>query len=782
MDTTAQPKQITGTIKNIVFQNKENGYTVLRTTDGRTLVGIVPDVSANLREAEFTAAGVWKRHKAYGPQFDFTELTINESDLFYFLSRIVRGIGRKMARRLLTLYEEDRLINILDNRPQELTKVKGIKDKKLKSITESWNRFKDLKNLSNVLTPHGASQTLLIRVYKHFADDPGIPEKIRENPFLMTEVKGIGFKTADSIARRMGIDPHSLFRIKSCIDYVIMDETNNGGNSSITQDNLFARADGELRYEDTEGKASHIDREGFDNSLSALVAENRIVLLDESRLTSTFLYRAETTILEVVRSKCSVQELPIIPDADAFICAKEKEMGIQFSEKQKAAIQKINEGVLFLILCGYAGTGKSTIGRAMLDLLSQRHTKESMMCCALSGIASDRIRKATGYNAGTIQSLLVKANKENSKLPYQVLLVDEASMVNSELFYRLFTKLKNDCIIILVGDPAQLPPIGAGNPFHDLIESGIAPTVELTRIYRQSEDKVLSYFANFVRKGEVPPNYKNPYSDFRFIDISIENYFALRNKLSQREKKELRDQNSNEILEQILKIAERFKATAATLYRNKEMSDYIGYFQLITPIKNGILGVNNLNHKLQQLMNPQSQNPEKLDLGFVELHLNDRVVHITNQDMDSYEPEAFKSRNRNAYVQRQRIYNGMIGIFFRIDRSDELLWVYYPADRVVVEYTFDEARDLLRLSYALTIHKTQGSEFQNVVIPMTFSHFIMLNNKLLYTAITRAKESCYIVGERYAFASACTRKDVTVRDTVMQIKLNSSKNSIPNKT
>jgi len=290
---------------------------------------------------------------------------------------------------------------------------------------------------------------------------------------------------------------------------------------------------------------------------------------------------------------------------------------------------------------------------------------------------------------------------------------------------------------------------------------------------------VLSYFANFVRKGEVPPNYKNPYSDFRFIDISIENYFALRNKLSQREKKELRDQNSNEILQQILKIAERFKATAATLYRNKEMSDYIGYFQLITPIKNGILGVNNLNHKLQQLMNPQSQNPEKLDLGFVELHLNDRVVHITNQDMDSYEPEAFKSRNRNAYVQRQRIYNGMIGIFFRIDRSDELLWVYYPADRVVVEYTFDEARDLLRLSYALTIHKTQGSEFQNVVIPMTFSHFIMLNNKLLYTAITRAKESCYIVGERYAFASACKRKDVTVRDTVMQIKLKSSKSSIP---
>jgi len=782
MDTTTQPKQITGTIKNIVFQNKENGYTVLRTTDGRTLIGIVPDVSANLREADFTATGTWKRHKAYGPQFDFIELTINESDLFYFLSRIVKGIGRKMARRLLTIYEEERLTNILDNRPEELTQVKGIKDKKLKRITESWNSFRDLKNLSNVLIPYGASQSLLIRVYKHYANDPGIPEKIKENPFLMTEVKGIGFKTADVIARRMGIDPHSLFRIKSCIDYVLMDETNNGGNSSITQDDLFARADSELRYEDTNGNVSHINREGFDNSLSALVAENKIVHLDDTRLTSTFLYRAETTILEVVRSKCSVQELPIVPDTDAFISAKEEEMGIQFSEEQKTAIRKTNEGLLFLILCGYAGTGKSTISRAILDLLSRRHTKESMMCCALSGIASDRIRKATGYNAGTIQSLLVKANKEKSKLPFQVLLVDEASMVNSELFYRLFTKLKNDCIIILVGDPAQLPPIGAGNPFHDLIESGIAPTVKLTKIYRQSEDKVLSYFANFVRRGEIPPNYKNQYSDFRFIDISIENYFALRNKLSQREKKELRDQNSTEILEQILKIAEQFKATAATLYRNKAMTDYIGFFQLITPIKNGILGVDNLNQKLQELINPQNLKPKILDLGFVELRLNDRVVHITNQDMDSYEPEAFKRRARNAHVQRQRIYNGMIGILFRIDRSDELLWVYYPADRVVVEYTFDEARDLLRLSYALTIHKTQGSEFQNVVIPMSFSHFIMLNNKLLYTAITRAKESCYIVGEHYAFASACKRKDVTVRDTVIRIRLESRTNALNNKS
>ncbi|HUV07193.1 MAG TPA: AAA family ATPase, partial [Spirochaetia bacterium] len=666
MSTDQGPAEISGTIKNIVFQNRENGYSVMRTSDGRTLCGIVADVSANLREADFTATGSWKRHKTYGPQFHFEELTINESDLFYFLSRIVKGIGRKLSRHLLGLYGEERLINILNQEPTKLLQVKGIKEKKLEKITESWNRFKDLKSLSDVLIPHGASQSLLIRVYKHFIDNPDIADRIRENPYLMTEVKGIGFRTADSLARKMGIEPHSAYRIKSCVQYVLMDETSNGGNSCIGEGELFSLVKKELAYTDTEGKEHDIEEESFRSGLSELDEENKIVFLKEDdpqrrTITSTFLYRAETTILEIVLGKSRVQESQVHDNIEGFIAGKEEEMGILFSEEQKEAIRRMNGGLTFFILCGYAGTGKSTISRAMLDLLALKYGKEPIMCCALSGIASERIRKATGYHAATIQSLLVQAIREKNQLPYQVLLVDEASMVNSELFYRLFSRLRNDCLIILVGDPAQLPPIGAGNPFHDLVEAGAAPTVTLTKIYRQREDKVLSYFANFIRKGTIPPEYRDRYSDFQFVDVSIENYFSLRKTLSQKEMKALRDENAEEILAQIKRLASAFQPVMADLFKRREMADYISHFQLITPIKSGILGTENLNSLLQSIFNPEL-NPEggqesgqnllplggpqnlgnPLDLGRVLLHLYDRVVHIANQDMDCYDPSAFK--------------------------------------------------------------------------------------------------------------------------------------------
>jgi len=484
-------------------------------------------------------------------------------------------------------------------------------------------------------------------------------------------------------------------------------------------------------------------------------------------VTTSFLYRAETHILDAARTKGRLREARIAEDIEGYIRAEERDLAITFSEEQRKAIRAINNGASFFILCGYAGTGKSTVSRAVLDLLAMRHGRQAVICCALSGIAADRIRKLSGYEAATIQSLLVR-NKGGQRLPYQVLLMDEASMVNSELFHRLLSILRDECRVILVGDPAQLAPIGAGNPFHDLIEGDAAPQVTLTRIYRQSEDRVLTTFANHIRRAVVPPAYSGRYADFRFVDISIEDYFARIKRITPQEKKELRAENSRLISEELLRLAAAHRSELKRLFQARKLSAFIGHFQLITPVRGGILGVDDLNVQLQGILNPQAERRKKLELGRAAFLLYDRVVHVVNQDMDCYEPTAFRLRGGAAASRKQRIYNGMIGVLFRIDRGQELLWVYYPADRLVVEYGFEDARELLRLSYALTIHKTQGSEFQNVLIPMSFSHFIMLNNKLLYTAVTRAKKSCTIVGERYAFASACRRKDVTVRDTVMR--------------
>ena len=755
-------EEFTGTVKRIVFQNQENGYSVLRSSDGRTLCGNLVDPGVNLEGADFSAAGIWKKHKNYGLQFHFTEFTVNESDLFYYLTRIVRGIGKNLARRLLEIYDDEQLIEVLDNRPEELTKVKGIKSKKLSRIQSSWGEFRKLRELGELLIPHGATQMQLIRIQQHFRDGEGISKKIAENPFIMTEVRGIGFRTADSLARGMGIPFFSLFRIRACIDFVFREMTEREGNSAVGEKALFSEVSTQLA---TDEKEVSLPFELFTEALSGQVDNGKMVRLGDEKLTNSFLYRAEKTILETSRTRSRFRDAQITDRMEVFIRSQEEEMGIRLSESQKAAIRIINDGAVFFLLCGYAGTGKSTVSRAILKLLSLRYSRDEIMCCALSGIASDRIRKVSGFDSATIQSLLVKAG---ARLPYQVLLVDESSMVNSEILFRLISKCRDDCRLILVGDPAQLPPIGPGDPFHDLIRDKAVPIVELDKVYRQQEDRMLALYANVIRKGKVPDGFRRAVADFQYIDISIDNYFHRSHEMNQKDKKKLRDANSTKIQEQILSLCRKLKPRLDELFRKRLLTEYITAFQLITPVKNGVLGTETLNPLLQAVFNPPDEERTRAVLGWTTLALYDRVVHIANQDMDVYLPAEFRNKGRHAKNEKRRIFNGMLGIVFKIQSNSELLWVYYPTDRIVVEYTFDEARDLLQLSYALTIHKTQGSEFQTVVIPMSYSHFIMLNNKLLYTAVTRAKAKCILVGESYAFTRACRQRDEIERDTVIR--------------
>ncbi len=761
--------EITGTIKNTVFQNKETGYTVLRTKQDITLCGVLYDSASNLNEADFTAEGTWQKHKSFGRQFQFETLTIIEGELLYFLSRIVKGLGRKLAKHLIETYGDDELENILEHNPQKLIETKGIKEKKLKKIMSSWNKFKHLKAIAGLIIPFGGTQTLVKRIYIHYKDDPDVIKKMKENPYVITEVKGIGFKTADKMVRAMGIDPHSPIRIKACIDFIILSYTINGGNSCIHIETLFTLLNEEIAFADAEENIVSISKEEFDRTLLEMQDDKKIVALNDSTITSTFLYFAETFILETVRKKGQTKSVPIIKDIDSYVAQKEKEMAVTFDEVQKQALILANEGYELLILCGYAGTGKSTISRAVLDILSQRFNKDDIICCAISGIAADRIRKTSGYQSATIQSLLVKIKTDEDKLPYKVMLIDEASMVNSELLYKLFKVTEPNTLFILVGDPAQLPPIGAGDPFHDIITLSIAPTIELTKIYRQSDDKVIAVFANQIRQAEVPKDYEKKYDDFEFMDVSIKNYFNLRQEASKEELQLLKDENTNQILTRILALTTLYKDPLMALLKTKDIRNFVTFFQLITPIKSGMLGAENLNLQLQEILNPERDEPRTVDLGMTIFHLMDKVVHISNQDMDCYTPEDFKRDDREDTVKKNRIFNGMIGLLFKIDKEDELLWVFYPNDELVVEYSFDEARELLRLAYALTIHKTQGSEYQNIIIPIVSAHFMMLNNKLLYTAITRAKEKCMLVGEGYAFKSACKRKDATVRTTVIKV-------------
>ncbi|GAI02678.1 unnamed protein product, partial [marine sediment metagenome] len=264
----------------------------------------------------------------------------------------------------------------------------------------------------------------------------------------ITEVKGIGFKTADVLALKMGVLPDSIYRIKACINFILVKTTADEGNSCIEKQELYQKIIVELDNQD-----NTISEKLFNDAILELISEKKVVLLENDYITSAFLYKAETGILENIKKRLNIPTIKITENIEEFIKNKQAEMNIQFSEEQKQAAKLVNSGINMFILCGYAGTGKTTISRAILELLSIRYNVENIVCCALSGIASDRIRKTTGYNSHTIASLIVQANKRGGRFPCKVLLIDEASMINSELLYRLFCILDDDCMVIMVGDP-----------------------------------------------------------------------------------------------------------------------------------------------------------------------------------------------------------------------------------------------------------------------------------------------------------------------------------------
>jgi exodeoxyribonuclease V alpha subunit len=777
-----------GKIEHIIYQNSDNGYIIFRTNHKDVLAGNFLDTDSDLLGLEFFAKGRYKKHKKYGEFFEFSELDIKESELYYFLTRVVKGIGKNIANAIIAKYGEDGVVKVLETTPDELLKVKGIKEKKLKQIVANWHKFKELKQVSDILAPLGASNSLIHKVYTHFKDiiveDEEFINKLKNNLYLMTKVKGVGFKSADKIARASGVRCDDKNRLKACMEYVVAKSTQEEGNSAITKLKLLELLNEELRDDEFE-----LDLDRFYGLLEQLEIDEALVSIDD-KVTTKYLHLAEKYILEDLKNRQNIlkEELFEQKEFEKYLENKQKQMGFSFGEQQIDAIRAINSGCGVFVLCGFAGSGKSTISKAILDLLveSGKYRRDFIVCTALSGMASDRIRKTSGYNAMTIQSLLVK-NKisKAEKLPYEVVLLDESSMVNSELLYRLLKAIDTSTKVILVGDKAQLPPIGAGNPFSDIIDHELTPSVMLTHIYRQSPDKVITLFANDIRGGNVPQNFKAKYDDFFFLNVHIPNFYYLKSlvnkgEMSQDEWREFREANSNSILRTIEKSAKKIKPKLDKFLEDSDVSSYLLNFQIITPMRGGSLGTDRINELLQETLNPQTELDKMIELTKAKFHLMDKVVHTKNIDLECMieddlkyikpkEGESVeKIASKDKLFFKKRIFNGMIGQIVHINFAEELIYVHYPNENVVCEYSYDEASDLITLAYALTIHKTQGSEYQNVVIPISFTHYNMLNNKLLYTAITRAKEKVVLIGEDYAFTATCKREDVTFRDTVIK--------------
>ena len=738
---------IIGQINRILFEDE--GFFIAVLKSGEKISGTYYESSVeNIKSSAITLTGQWEEHKKHGKTFKFDTLKVNQNELFFFLTKIIKGFTKKIAADLIEQFTQEELVNILDNDIEKLLEFKGIKEKRLKKIQSSWKQFRSMRKLGEFLTPFDVTPALLTIIATSMKDVDEPCEKIKNNPYILTNINSIGFKRADELALKMGVDREDEGRISSAMDYVLLNYCEAQGNSCISKEVLFSGLDELLCF----SNKHHL----YEAALIERVGEGSIVIMKNERVSPARLYDAEKFLYDDFKTRAKLNSGGFVKNLDEFL----SDSSLKLGEQQKEAVIKINMGISLLFLVGYAGTGKSTTSKTILDILNTRFDKKEIMTCALSGIASQRISETTGYESSTIQSLLIK-HEDRDKFPYSVILIDEASMINSSLFARVMAKISKNAIVIIVGDDAQLPPIGAGNVLSDVLSLELAPIVKLTKIYRQSAEQAITFIANEIREGHVP-NYKEKYEDFLFVDVSIQNYYSLKQHLNQEELKNLRDENSNQIVAEIVHYVVESIEKARYRLKNKQIKEYLNYFQVITPMKGGILGSENLNKVLQNYFNP---NPKKcVKREGVEFRLMDKVVHTKNENMTSWSGDGFKMGED---FSQRRIFNGMSGLLFKLEEDDEQVFVFYPNEDIVVVYEYEELKSHLMLSYALTIHKVQGMEYDMVVIPMSFTHFIMHNTKLIYTAITRAKHKCILIGEGGAFESGCRKLEVTKRDTVL---------------
>lgn len=714
-----------GIVERITFISDDNSYTVakLRVKNNK-LVAIVGQLPPLYIGESLALKGNWSKHKEYGEQFQVEEwesrIPQNLLGIERFLSSgLIKGVGPATAKKIVVCFGLETL-EIIGQSPEKLVAVPGISLNKAERIAKSLKDYSEIQQVMVFLQGVGISPGYAMKIYRAYQKES--VKIVKENPYRMADqIIGIGFKTADQIARKLGIKEDSPYRIQAGLRYLLNENSNEGHVFAFEKD-LIQKAITELAVNELQ-----------------VVAELEELLLKKETFRDRFnecnviylapFYYSETGVVARLKDlkMISLPENEI--DAVACLEAFSEENHIFLAEKQKEAVFKALDNGL-MVITGGPGTGKTTIIKSILYLFKKAGMRVAL--AAPTGRAAKRLSETTGEMAKTIHRLLGYANENNSgnrfqhhedePLEFDALIIDEFSMVDLLLFYHVLKALTPGTRLIMVGDVDQLPSVGAGSVLRDLLYSERIPSVRLNVIFRQASESLIIENAHRINRGEFPVLSKT--QDFFFMQ----------------------EENPEQLVQKLPELVQKRIPTFLGC-------DPIEDIQVLAPMRRTITGVENLNHCLQEALNPAHPEKNEIKIGSTVFRLGDKVMQLKNN-------------------YQKLVFNGDIGRIREIDPEDRRMVVVYPEvdNERAVEYESEEL-DQLVLSYAISVHKSQGNEYPVIVMPVTTQHFLMLQRNLLYTAVTRAKKMAVLIGTKKAIAIAINNNRIEERNSLLRYRI-----------
>jgi len=706
---------IKGTIKKLVYHNEENGFLIARfdmTEPEKKEATIVGKMAAVSIGETYQVKGRWNLDPRYGWQFNFEDYQIIlpatlEGVRRYLGSGLIKGVGPSTANRIVE-YFGDKTLEIIEENPDRLNEVDGIAKKRVELIKKSWQEQKEIKRVMLFLQSYKITTGYAVKIFKQYG--ARAIEKLKENPYcLVDDIFGIGFKIADRIAQNLGIRYDSPSRARAGIKYCLNESAGQGHCFVYLEDLIQMTVDLLGITEDQAKKECHV------------LSNNKEIIIENNQVWLPVYYNAEK---EVSEKFCRLirypQQLSQI-NADQKIEQLEKKYHIRFAREQKQAIKEVLLQRV-LILTGGPGTGKTTTTIGLIELFEDLGLK--IVLAAPTGRAAKKLSEATNRNARTIHRLLAYnprkkgfTKNEDNPIRADVIILDEVSMIDIILMHNLLKAVTESTFLILIGDIDQLPSVGPGNLLRDLIDSDIIPVIRLNHIFRQKEKSLIVVNAHRVNQGEYPILKGKKDRDFYFI----------------------KEEDPKKAAEKIINLCTRRLPDSYPINPIRDI-------QILTPMYKGDIGADNLNQLMRNALNPGSKS---IKYGHQKYKINDKVMQIRN----NYDKEVF---------------NGDIGNIKEIDFEEQTVKVLFY--NRIIEYDFSELNELV-LAYAITVHKSQGSEYPVVIIPMLTQHFLLLQRNLLYTAITRAKRLVIIIGMNKALWIAIKNNKTVKRNTFLKERL-----------